>query len=60
MTVPDSGSAAVRILVCDDHVVVRAGLLALLDSAPGIEVAGEAAPGRRPWRWPPGCGRTWC
>ncbi|MFG3101872.1 response regulator [Streptomyces sp. NPDC048182] len=35
----------VRILVCDDHVVVRAGLLALLDSAPGIEVAGEAGTG---------------
>ncbi len=35
----------VRILVCDDHVVVRAGLLALLDSAPGIEVVGEAGTG---------------
>lgn len=41
MTAP----APVRILVCDDHVVVRAGLLALLDSAPGIEVAGEAGTG---------------
>ncbi|WND36825.1 response regulator transcription factor [Streptomyces sp. BB1-1-1] len=40
-----SGPAPVRILVCDDHVVVRAGLLALLDSAPGIEVAGEAGTG---------------
>lgn len=38
-------SAPVRILVCDDHVVVRAGLLALLDSAPGIEVVGEAGTG---------------
>ncbi|WP_309061492.1 response regulator transcription factor [Streptomyces sp.] len=47
MTVPDAGpgSAAVRILVCDDHVVVRAGLLALLDSAPGIKVVGEAGTG---------------
>ncbi|MFF2925053.1 response regulator [Streptomyces celluloflavus] len=35
----------VRILVCDDHVVVRAGLLALLDSAPDIEVVGEAGTG---------------
>ncbi|GGS28436.1 response regulator transcription factor [Streptomyces griseoviridis] len=35
----------VRVLVCDDHAVVRAGLLALLDSAPGIEVAGEAGTG---------------
>ncbi|MEU3896358.1 response regulator transcription factor [Streptomyces sp. NPDC045251] len=46
MTHPaDGGPAPVRILVCDDHVVVRAGLLALLDSAPGIEVVGEAGTG---------------
>ncbi|GAB7106541.1 response regulator transcription factor [Streptomyces phaeofaciens JCM 4814] len=44
MTDP-AAPAPVRILVCDDHVVVRAGLLALLDSAPGIEVAGEAGTG---------------
>ncbi|MEU0226365.1 response regulator transcription factor [Streptomyces sp. NPDC006284] len=42
---PGPAPAPVRILVCDDHVVVRAGLLALLDSAPGIEVAGEAGTG---------------
>ncbi|MCE3032852.1 MULTISPECIES: response regulator [Streptomyces] len=35
----------VRILVCDDHAVVRAGLLALLHSAPDIEVVGEAGTG---------------
>ncbi|MFJ7071708.1 response regulator [Streptomyces sp. NPDC098781] len=40
-----SATPAVRILVCDDHAVVRAGLLALLDSAPGIEVVGEAGTG---------------
>ncbi|MFF0643598.1 response regulator [Streptomyces tendae] len=46
MTEPAAGGPApVRILVCDDHVVVRAGLLALLDSAPGIEVVGEAGTG---------------
>ncbi|MCX4644690.1 MULTISPECIES: response regulator transcription factor [unclassified Streptomyces] len=38
-------SDPVRLLVCDDHVVVRAGLLALLGSAPGIEVVGEAGTG---------------
>ncbi|WP_395574241.1 response regulator [Streptomyces sp. BK79] len=43
--VPTPAPAPVRILVCDDHVVVRAGLLALLDSAPGIEVVGEAGTG---------------
>lgn len=35
----------VRILLCDDHVVVRAGLLALLGSEPDIEVVGEAGNG---------------
>ncbi|GAA1534647.1 response regulator transcription factor [Streptomyces albidochromogenes] len=35
----------VRILLCDDHVVVRAGLLALLGGEPDIEVVGEAGSG---------------
>jgi DNA-binding NarL/FixJ family response regulator len=35
----------VRLLLCDDHAVVRAGLRALLSSAEGIEVVGEAATG---------------
>lgn len=35
----------VRILLCDDHLVVRAGLLALLGSEPDIEVVGEAGSG---------------
>ncbi|MFE0422957.1 response regulator [Streptomyces sp. NPDC058953] len=37
--------SVVRILLCDDHAVVRAGLLALLGSAPDIEVVGEAGSG---------------
>ncbi|MGW4247260.1 response regulator [Nocardia sp. NPDC004722] len=40
----DSNSP-VRLVLCDDHAVVRAGLRALLDSAPGIEVIGEAGSG---------------
>ncbi|MGW3287867.1 response regulator [Streptomyces sp. NPDC001002] len=35
----------VRLLLCDDHAVVRAGLCALLSSAEGIEVVGEAGSG---------------
>jgi DNA-binding NarL/FixJ family response regulator len=34
-----------RLLLCDDHAVVRAGLRALLSSAEGIDVVGEAATG---------------
>ncbi|MFE0451724.1 response regulator [Streptomyces sp. NPDC058914] len=44
-TAAASNRVPVRLLVCDDHVVVRAGLRALLDSAPGIEVVGEAGTG---------------
>jgi DNA-binding NarL/FixJ family response regulator len=35
----------IRVLVCDDQAVVREGLLAILASAPGIEVVGAASDG---------------
>ncbi len=35
----------IRILVVDDHVVVRSGLMALLDGKHGIKVVGDAADG---------------
>ncbi|SEL37663.1 response regulator [Streptacidiphilus jiangxiensis] len=35
----------IRVLLCDDHAVVRAGLTALLGSAPDIEIVAEAATG---------------
>lgn len=37
--------AAVRVLVAEDQSAVRAGLVLILRSSPGIEVAGEAADG---------------
>src|SRR5271165_1727274 len=36
----------VRILVADDHEIVRRGLRALLDAQPNWEVVGEAVSGR--------------
>lgn len=38
--------STLRILIADDHAVVRAGLRALLESRPGWEVSAEAADGR--------------
>jgi two-component system, NarL family, response regulator NreC len=37
-----SSGGAVRIVLADDHLVVRAGLRLLLDSEPGLEVVAEA------------------
>ncbi|WP_254693441.1 response regulator [Streptomyces qinglanensis] len=42
---PGASPVPVRLVLCDDHAVVRAGLLALLGSASGIEVVGEAGSG---------------
>jgi len=42
---PSSG-CVLRVLLADDHEVVRQGLLSLLREVPGIEVVGEAANGR--------------
>jgi NarL family two-component system response regulator LiaR len=36
----------IRVLVADDHAIVRKGICALLDTEPGIEVVGEAENGR--------------
>jgi DNA-binding NarL/FixJ family response regulator len=38
-------TAAVRVLIADDNPIVRMGLVALLDNAPGVELCGEAADG---------------
>ncbi len=40
-------SAVIRVLVADDHAVVRAGIVALLSAEPGIEVVGEAVDGEQ-------------
>lgn len=42
---PDDNTASLRVLLADDHTLVRAGIRALLTSMPEIEVVGEAADG---------------
>src|SRR5690349_24644281 len=44
--VGEAAMMAVRLLVVDDHAVVRRGVRALLEEQPGWEVCGEAASGR--------------
>jgi DNA-binding NarL/FixJ family response regulator len=45
-------SAAIRVLIVDDHSVVRMGLAMFFDLQDDIEVVGEAPTARRAWRWP--------
>jgi NarL family two-component system response regulator LiaR len=44
-TRPSANQAAIRVLVADDHAIVRKGICALLSTEPGVEVVGEAANG---------------
>jgi DNA-binding NarL/FixJ family response regulator len=43
-------SATIRVLIVDDHEIVRYGLSTLLAEEPGIEVAGEAMSGKEALR----------
>ena len=43
---PDQEELVVRVLLADDHAIVRRELVRLLGEEPGIEVVGEAASGR--------------
>ena len=42
----NTSTQSIRVLLADDHTLVRAGIRALLEKLPGFEVAGEASDGR--------------
>ncbi|WP_326737247.1 response regulator transcription factor [Streptomyces sp. NBC_01022] len=42
----DTTTPPLRIILADDHTVMRAGLVALLSSEPTVEIVGEAGDGR--------------
>ncbi len=46
MTHQDAGVAPIRVLVCEDQGLVRAGFVTILSAQPDMEVVGEAADGR--------------
>ena len=49
--VPGEGTAEVlRVVLADDHAVVREGLKALVNAQPDMRVVGEAADGEAAWR----------
>ena len=41
-----NSQSPVRVILADDHILVRAGIRALLEKLPGVEVVGEAGDGR--------------
>jgi DNA-binding NarL/FixJ family response regulator len=45
-TVNETSSKPIRVLLVDDHTILRQGLRRLLETEPGIQVAGEAKDGR--------------
>jgi DNA-binding NarL/FixJ family response regulator len=50
----------IRVVIVDDHPVVRDGLRGMLASAGDVDVVGEAADGAEGSPWCGHCGRTSC
>lgn len=44
---PNTSNATIRVLVADDHFIVRNGLVALIDAEPGMQVVAQAADGEQ-------------
>ena len=49
----------IRVLLVDDHAVLRAGMRMLLDAEPGMHVVGEGGAAKRACGWRRSCAPTW-
>jgi DNA-binding NarL/FixJ family response regulator len=47
MTADEADGDTIRVMVVDDHAIVRRGLAAYIDTVPGLTMTGEAADGRQ-------------
>ena len=47
---PRTQAPEIRVLIADDHAIVRDGLRALVEAQAGLRVVGEAADGQEAWR----------
>ena len=54
------GAAVIRLLIVDDHPVVRDGLRGMFAGDARFEVVGEAGDGKEALAVARRCGRTWC
>lgn len=52
----EGGTAPIRVFICDDHDLVRRGLLSYLETEPAVHVVGEAASGEEAVARAPGLG----
>jgi DNA-binding NarL/FixJ family response regulator len=43
-------SGPIRVVIADDHAIVREGLRSLVEAQPGLEVIGEAGDGQEAWQ----------
>ena len=43
-------AGSIRVVIADDHAIVREGLRSLVEAQPGLEVVGEAGDGQQAWQ----------
>jgi DNA-binding NarL/FixJ family response regulator len=45
-----AAAGTIRVVIADDHAIVREGLRSLVEAQPGLEVVGEAGDGQQAWQ----------